>query len=39
MKLHYITLKTTEEARQIGNALLEQKLAVCLNWFPTTCAY
>lgn len=39
MKLYYITLNTSEEARQISQALLEQKLAVCTNWFPITCAY
>ena len=39
MKLYYITLNTTEEARQIGRSLLEKQLAVCVNWFPITCAY
>ncbi|MFN6566314.1 cytochrome C biogenesis protein CcdA [Nostoc minutum NIES-26] len=39
MKLYYVTLNNTDEARQIGRALLEQKLAVCVNWFPITCAY
>ncbi len=39
MKLYYITLNTDEEARQIGMKLLTQKLAVCVNWFPITCAY
>ncbi len=39
MKLYYLTLNTPEEARQIGRALLEQQLAVCVNWFPITCAY
>lgn len=39
MKLYYVTLNTSEEARQIGHALLEQKLAVCVNWFPITCVY
>ncbi|NEQ28522.1 MAG: divalent-cation tolerance protein CutA [Microcoleus sp. SIO2G3] len=39
MKLHYITLNTDAEARQISHALLEQRLAVCTNWFPITCAY
>lgn len=39
MKLYYITLNNADEARQIGRALLEQKLAVCANWFPITCAY
>lgn len=39
MKLYYVTLNSSEEARQIGRALLEKKLAVCVNWFPMTCAY
>ncbi|MDZ8189287.1 MAG: divalent-cation tolerance protein CutA [Nostoc sp. ChiSLP02] len=39
MKLYYITLNNSDEARQIGRALLEKKLAVCVNWFPITCAY
>ena len=39
MRLYYITLNTSEEARQVGQALLEQRLAVCINWFPITCAY
>ncbi|MCC5636386.1 divalent-cation tolerance protein CutA [Nostoc sp. CHAB 5844] len=39
MKLYYITLNNTDEARQIGLALLQQKLAVCVNWFPITCVY
>ncbi|MCP6757998.1 MAG: divalent-cation tolerance protein CutA [Fischerella sp. CENA71] len=39
MKLYYITLNNTDEARQIDRALLEHKLAVCVNWFPITCAY
>lgn len=39
MKLYYVTLNTVDEARQIGRSLLEQQLAVCVNWFPITCAY
>jgi periplasmic divalent cation tolerance protein len=39
MKLYYITLNTSEEASQISRALLEQKLALCTNWFPIACAY
>lgn len=39
MKIYYITLNTSEEASKISRALLEQKLAVCTNWFPITCAY
>lgn len=39
MKLYYVTLNTPEEARTIGFSLLKQQLAVCVNWFPITCAY
>ena len=39
MRLYYVTLNTLDEAQQIGRALLEQQLAVCVNWFPITCAY
>ncbi len=39
MKLYYVTLNSWDEARQIGHSLLENKLAVCINWFPITCAY
>jgi periplasmic divalent cation tolerance protein len=39
MKLYYVTLNNSEEASQISRALLERRLAVCVNWFPITCAY
>jgi periplasmic divalent cation tolerance protein len=39
MRIYYVTLNNADEARQISYALLEQKLAVCTNWFPITCAY
>ena len=39
MKIFYITLNNNQEAQQISRQLLEQKLAVCTNWFPITCAY
>ncbi len=39
MKMYYITLNNEDEARAIGYALLERSLAVCVNWFPITCAY
>jgi len=39
MRLFYITLNTVEEAERVGRALLERRLAVCVNWFPITCAY
>lgn len=39
MKLYYVTLNTADEARAIGRVLLENRLALCVNWFPITCAY
>jgi periplasmic divalent cation tolerance protein len=39
MKIYYVTLNNIDEAEQIGRALLEEQLAVCVNWFPITCAY
>ena len=39
MRIYYVTLNTADEASQISRALLEQRLAVCTNWFPITCAY
>lgn len=39
MRMYYITLNTHEEAHRLSHALLEQKAAVCTNWFPITCAY
>ncbi len=39
MKLYYVTLNSSDEAEQIGRSLLEKQLAVCVNWFPITCAY
>jgi periplasmic divalent cation tolerance protein len=39
MRIYYVTLNTSDEARQISRALLERQLAVCTNWFSITCAY
>jgi len=39
MRLYYVTLNNADEAQQIGRSLLEKQLAVCVNWFPITCAY
>jgi periplasmic divalent cation tolerance protein len=39
MNIYYVTLNKVDEARTIGFALLEEQLAVCVNWFPITCAY
>ncbi|MCS6918521.1 MAG: divalent-cation tolerance protein CutA [Fimbriimonadales bacterium] len=39
LSLYYMTFSTLEEAQAVTYALLRQKLAVCANWFPITCAY
>lgn len=39
MRIIYVTLNSGDEARAIARTLLEQRLAVCCNWFPITCAY
>lgn len=39
MKLYYLTLNNTDEVLQIVQVILEEKLAVCVNWFAVTCAY
>ncbi len=39
MRLYYITFTHAHEAEAVGRALLERQLAVCVNWFPITCAY
>lgn len=39
MKMIYVTLNNAEEARKIGNELLENNLANCVNFFPITCIY
>lgn len=39
MKLYYVTLNNSDEAQHISRVLLEKQLAVCVNWFPITCAY
>ncbi len=39
MKIIYVTLNNREEARKIGNELLSQNLANCINFFPITCIY
>ncbi len=39
MRIYYVTLNSSDEASRISRALLEQRLAVCTNWFPITCAY
>lgn len=39
MQLIYVTLNNTEEARKIGNELLDLNLANCVNFFPITTIY
>lgn len=39
MKIIYVTLGNSDEARKIGHELLESKLANCVNFFPITCIY
>jgi periplasmic divalent cation tolerance protein len=39
MKIIYVTLNNSGEARRIGKRLLELKLANCVNFFPITCIY
>ena len=39
MRVFYVTLNTSDEARDLSRALLERRLAVCCNWFPIACAY
>ena len=39
MKLIYVTLNSSEEARNIGNELLVNNLANCVNFFPITTIY
>lgn len=37
--LYYLTFSKPEEAQAVAHDLLRQKIAVCTNWFPITCAY
>lgn len=37
--LYYLTFSEGEEAQVVAHALLHEKIAVCTNWFPITCAY
>lgn len=39
MKIIYVTLNNSEEARRIGVKLLDLNLANCVNFFPITCIY
>jgi periplasmic divalent cation tolerance protein len=39
LSLYYLTFGSSDEAQAVAHALLRQKIAVCTNWFPITCAY
>lgn len=39
MKIYYITLNTLDEIKAVSYALLNNRYAVCTNWFPISCAY
>lgn len=39
LSLYYLTFGSADEAQAVAHALLRQKIAVCTNWFPITCAY
>lgn len=39
VKIIYVTLNNEDEARKIGNELLQLDLANCINFFPITCTY
>ncbi|MCS7208808.1 MAG: divalent cation tolerance protein CutA, partial [Fimbriimonadales bacterium] len=39
LALYYLTFSTPEQAQAVAHDLLRQKVAVCTNWFPITCAY
>jgi len=39
MKIYYITLNNSEEAKSVSYALLERQLVVCTNYFPIACIY
>lgn len=39
MKIIYITLNSNEEARKIGQEVLERNFSNCVNFFPITCMY
>ena len=37
--MYYLTFSRPEEAQAVAHELLHEKIAVCTNWFPITCAY
>ena len=39
MKIFYVTVNNADEANAISRDLLENRLAVCTNYFPIHCMY
>ncbi|BCW94820.1 MAG: divalent cation tolerance protein CutA [Fimbriimonadales bacterium] len=39
LALYYLTFSQPDQAQAVAHDLLREKVAVCTNWFPITCAY
>jgi len=39
LALYYLTFSQPDEAQAVAHDLLRERIAVCTNWFPITCAY
>lgn len=39
LSLYYLTFSRADEAQAVAHDLLRQRIALCANWFPITCAY
>ncbi|MDM7461455.1 MAG: divalent cation tolerance protein CutA [bacterium] len=39
LSLYYLTFSHADEAQAVAHDLLRQRIALCTNWFPITCAY
>jgi periplasmic divalent cation tolerance protein len=39
LALYYLTFSQPDEAQAVAYDLLRERIAVCANWFPITCAY
>ena len=39
LALYYLTFGKSDEAQAVAYDLLCERIAVCANWFPITCAY
>lgn len=39
LALYYLTFSQPDEAQAVAYVLLRERIAVCANWFPITCAY